>query len=520
MKFEWTALRERLDDLLNPVLLKELRQAVRGRFVITALVLSLFAEVITIAVMYVADEMAKFRLDSNPMGPQTFAVLFGVIVFACMLFVPFYAGMRMAAERADTNTDLMYITTIAPSTIVLGKMMAVFAFVSLLFGAAMPFLSFAYVLRGLDLVPCLAALGLALLVIMSEAAAALFVASLPVSRPFKGLLGFLLLGLFLTMSRAMLLPGRAAMSMLFTPGAWGNPYLNDARTVLVGTVIAILIADLIILVLTTSILTPASANRALPIRLLLTVLWGVTFYSAERAASSAHSVIPLQIWAWCQVGIASMALLSAVGERESWGPRVARAIPRGGVRRALAFLFFSGSGGGILWSAAMLGATVAVFLASATLANQTLSSAPVDVRESTVQLAAAATAILAYALTSVRIHRRFLAPKVPQKNTWAVMALMLIVFAVIAPLAATLHWVETNQFQRAFDVSIMFNPFAMIQSSEMASARALVLAFWLTMMIFMSAPWFLAQWRRFHRPEPPRAEPAVPLEGVPELARE
>src|SRR5262249_33881866 len=103
MSARFAALAERLDDAVNPVFLKEIRQAVRGRFIVSALVLSLVAEVITVGTMYVSDELSQFRLDSAPAGPQTFAVLYSVIFIACLLFVPFYCGIRMMSERSDAN---------------------------------------------------------------------------------------------------------------------------------------------------------------------------------------------------------------------------------------------------------------------------------------------------------------------------------------------------------------------------------------------------------------------------------
>ena len=39
-------------------------------------------------------------------------------------------------------------------------------------------------------------------------------------------------------------------------------------------------------------------------------------------------------------------LLISINERDSWGPRVARAIPRSQLLRPLAFLFYSGAAGG------------------------------------------------------------------------------------------------------------------------------------------------------------------------------
>jgi hypothetical protein len=505
-----TALWERLDDAINPVLLKELRQAVRGRFVISALVISLFAESVTVAGMYVIGRLSSFRLDSAPLGPQTFSSLFGVIFFACMLLVPLYCGLRMAAERADTSSDLMYITTIAPLTIVMGKVLSVGAFAALLFGGAAPFLAFAFVLRGLDLMPCLLALVIGFLVILTEAALALFIGALPITRAFKAVLGLMIVGsafLFSIGGMSMLMAGIrfGASGPSSSPPGFLGAFLSFALTI--GTIAVVLI------VLTTALLTPPAANRALPIRVMLTVLWGVTLYFGISAAVTTRLGAPLLWWAWTQIATAGLVLFSAVGERETWGKRIARTIPRSQFGRVVAFLFYSGAAGGILWVAMMLGATVGVVaIVGKWIAS--VSSRSFDLPRVLLDLESGSAAILAYGLTAVAIHRRFLARRILQKHTWTIMAVLLVIFAVIVPLAATLRYLETPKFQRTFEWAIAANPFASVEASWVAMIRLLGLAVWLIIVSALTRRWLVGQWERFKRDERPLSAvaPAAPIE--------
>ncbi len=142
-----------------------------------------------------------------------------------------------------------------------------------------------------------------------------------------------------------------------------------------------------------------------------------------------------------------------------------------------------------------------------------------------VRLATASAAFLAYTLSAVAIHRRFLARKVPQKNTWALTVLLLVIFAVIVPLVATVRYIETPKFQRAFMWATMANPFAEVETLLDASVRAIVIGLWLGAIAIVTFRWMAAQWSRFRRSE---AGPAAPVAGaqlavtptLPELASE
>jgi hypothetical protein len=503
-----TALWERLDDALNPVLLKELRQAVRGRFVVSALVLSLIAESITAVTMYISGQLGDFRVDSRPVGPQTFTMLFGVIFFTSMLVVPLYCGLRMAAERGDANTDLMYITTIAPRSIVLGKLLAVGAFVGLLFGSAAPFLAFSFVLRGLDVVQCLVAVSLAFLAILAEATLALFIGALPVTRSFKAVLGLLIVSSSLLVSVIGISLTSTIREGVVARGGVGAP--PGVLTILLSFAATIVIAAIVLTVLTTGLLTPPAANRALPIRVMLTVLWGVTLYIAVGSANSTRTMTPVVWWAWTQLAVSGLVLLSAVGEREWWGKRILRTIPRSFLSRATAFVFYSGGAGGVVWTTLMMIATiVATAVTGRWAAPVALTSGAVDVVMLSFDLVSASLAILAYGLTAVAVHRRLFAHLMLQKHTWTIAVLLLFLFAVIVPLAATLHYMDTPRSEQAFAWAIAANPFVPLSSEWVALTRLLGLGLWLTVVVAWNLRWGITQWARF-RPEEDAPAPAIP----------
>ena len=71
----------------------------------------------------------------------------------------------------------------------------------------------------------------------------------------------------------------------------------------------------------------------------------------------AEGDVLLLMWVGGTVPIIAIALLASASERDTWGPRVRSQIPRNPLGRVLAFLFYSGSGGGVLWCLLTLGMT-------------------------------------------------------------------------------------------------------------------------------------------------------------------
>ena len=479
---------ERFDFALNPIAVKELRQAVRGRFIVSVLVLSLLAQALALGGIMIGRQL---DLSDMVSGPRSFVMLFTVLVTACLLFVPIYSGARMAIERSDTNVDLIFITTIKPRTIIAGKMQAVLVIVALVFSASLPFLVFSYVLRGIDFISILVLLAAAYLVIATQAVIALFVGCLPVTKPFKGLLALVMLLVTLMVYGPML----AVMteSILRTGVAlttW------DFWSAALAITVSFLGFDAILIVLSTAMIAPPAANRALAIRTLFSVLWAITFGTALWAAIEANSLDILTAWAVAQCVFITLVMLSAIGEREEWGPRIARTIPERPLRRAVAFLFFSGAAGGILWTLLFFGLTLLAFyeaawvLPSATLRNH---------RDVLTSLAESVLCIVGYTMTALLIRRTLLANRVQPRMTWTLALLLLVLLAVVPPIVFFAMFAETDTFLTNFMYATIANPFPMLGSARTADVRLPFASAWAMLATLTNLGWGLAQWHRFRR---------------------
>ena len=464
---------DRLDDWANPIAVKELRQAVRGKFVAVALILSLIGQLLAVAFLSVTTTLRSSTMAAvQPAGPTAFMMLYAVLFTVCIFLIPAYSGFRMAAERAEANIDLLFITTIKPRTIVFGKLTAIVALVVLLFSASLPFLVFSYVLRGVDFISILVLMVIALVMVISQSVVALFIGSLPASKPFKILLAAMFfLATLMTYPPVLAFAGQVMRTGVGSFGMGGRFWAGFGAFVAWAVSVAA-----ILLVATIAMITPAVANRALPIRLMVAGMWALAFVGAAIVTVGTARTGLLNAWAIGFTVLISLVLLSAAGERESWAPRVARTIPHGGPRRALAFLFYSGSGGGILWSLLFYAATIVFYNLADGWAEKTYTVAVGN--NITRGLADAALCMLGYALTATFLRRKLLT-RIPARVTWAIALGLFLILSIVPSLIAFAMDAETNRFGDYIQLATMANPFPLsIRSAELRTWRTLMLIAW------------------------------------------
>src|SRR5581483_10151633 len=323
---------------------------------------------------------------------------------------------------------------------------------ALIFSASVPFLVFSYVLRGIDFISIAIVTLAGYFFIVSQSVLALFVGALPASRPFKLLLGIGLFAISITTSVAM-----SAFAAQFIRFGVTAPGARGMTGGLAAVVALALIADLLLAFLTTALISPPSANRALPIRLFLTIMWLVSLGIAIWAVIDNASVGALLVWAVGELAIISLVLFSAIGEREEWGPRIARTIPRDPLRRFGAFLLFSG-GGGTIWALLMMAATIATFGSIAYLGGPADS---LNVPRYLMWLLEGALCIAGYAGTALLLRRTILTRRVPARATWAIVLVLFVLLAILPPLAAFALEDDSQGFGIFIRIATIPNPFPM-----------------------------------------------------------
>ena len=169
----------------NPVVIKELRQAVRSH-ILTGMLLLLLVMLFLASVMSLAGQ-SVFMDRALEMGQGMFNTCLVALAIASLVFIPLYTGIRLALERHQA--DLMFYTPLSVATLVHGKLLSGMCLAGLFFSVCLPFMAFSSLLRGLDLVTIqfvlvilFGAIGVAIL-------GAIAVAALPFHVIFKTVFG-------------------------------------------------------------------------------------------------------------------------------------------------------------------------------------------------------------------------------------------------------------------------------------------------------------------------------------------
>jgi hypothetical protein len=138
----------RVGDWLNPILVKETRQALKSRyFLIVFILLLALCWVATIgAVALIGPAIYYSASGSTLLWIYTIFLAIWMVVF-----VPYAAFRSLASEREDNTYDLMSITTLKPRQIISGKLGSSVVQMIVYFSALTPCLAFTYLLRGVDL---------------------------------------------------------------------------------------------------------------------------------------------------------------------------------------------------------------------------------------------------------------------------------------------------------------------------------------------------------------------------------
>lgn len=137
----------RFSDWLNPILIKETRQATKS---IAFAMVFLFFLAISWFVLLATTIAAGESLETRAWGEDFFYWFYGVLSFATMVIVPFTAYRSLLTEREHNTYELLSISTLKPQQVVRGKLASAMLQVFLYYGAIGPFIAFASLLQGFN----------------------------------------------------------------------------------------------------------------------------------------------------------------------------------------------------------------------------------------------------------------------------------------------------------------------------------------------------------------------------------
>lgn len=340
-------------ERLNPILVKEARQALKSRqFVATFSLLLLAAWIWTM----IGVSMLTPGVYFAPSGPFMLIGYFLVLAIPLLVVVPFSAFWSLARERDDQTFELLSITTLSARQIVGGKLGSAMLQMLMYYSALAPCIAFTYLLRGIDVL----AIGLVLLgtwvVSVLLSLVGLAMAALSQSRHWQMLIAVvLLLGLAIAtiywiVFVVMMLDSSVTMA--------GWDFWIGVVALLTGA------ASFYVLLVRVAAaqISFASDNRSTAVRqamlgqLALYAFWCGYAFFRESDDDLLYVTLVFGALAWTIYGV----LMS--GETAKLSPRAKRRLPQSSLARSFFTWFNPGAETGYIFTVASFTALVAVVL--------------------------------------------------------------------------------------------------------------------------------------------------------------
>lgn len=499
----------------NPVLLYELRQMVRSRFVIVLMSVYLAALVLLTAGS-LPEEGGIFdwinttfpgmfwMIGSGQRSTLLAISIFLLYYFFTTLILVLLGSARTASERIAENP--MFYTTMPPRRIVWGKMLFGLLFGLFFLSLTLPFLSVAYLLRGLDIrvVFAGAVTHFSMVQIQYFVSVTCFSGATTKWRAILYAVPFFFIQLITTLYSLMVLPS-ASLSVLNMGGSrefWG---LLAGGTVLTATILFVLF--LLALVR----FAPETSNRMLPMRVGMTslavttmLLCGVCKYcefssSLSPILSGINSFVTmLGYFCWYML---PFLFLICICERDRLSLRIRRTVPRSLVGRVLAFPFYTGAAGALIWCLLI---TVGILLFGVVLGNGFYGS-PESRFVARYSAFSGVLLLWDYCALILLLYNLVFHRWISREWNWVPLFALLGFFLVMG-LATFLVWITLSIdlpfFERFSLWGLLPYPCWLDDYWQLKTQLtwALILAFAL---LALNGPWVVRRFREFRRPEEP-----------------
>jgi hypothetical protein len=310
-------------DWLNPILVKETRQALKSfQFQITFVLVLVACWIVTIAVVASIGPRIFYAAAGNTMLFWYYIVL----TFPLLVVVPLAAFRSLASEREDNTYDLLSITTLKSRQIISGKLGSAVAQMGVYLSAITPCLAFTYLLRGVDIPTIAVLIGFTFLWSLALSITGLLLATLTQQRFAQGLILVIFVAVLLLMFYwSILLSNQVAMYGRMVLGGTGAEFWIFTA----GAITVFVTFFALAFFAASGMITFLSENRSSPLRICMLVqqaafvgwvcyVWIINEYESAIAVLSAC----LAFAYWFVMG----SFLTS--ERPGMSQRVRRSLPQ------------------------------------------------------------------------------------------------------------------------------------------------------------------------------------------------
>lgn len=452
----------RASQWLNPILVKEARQALKSRqFAITFALLLICGWGWSIVGVAMAGPAAGYTST----GPGMFVGYYMILAFPLLVIVPFGAFRSLASEQEDRTYELLCITALRPRQIISGKLGSALLQMLVYLSAISPCLAFTYLLRGISLPTILVVIFWTSLVSLGLSVIGLLLATMSTQRHWQVVASVAMI------AGLMILFWIAAMIIVNMVVFDSDFPVNDPEFLVANGMLLTAYVTYFVLVFLAAAarITFASDNRSTKLRVVIAVQFMCL------AAWSAGVIAYWKSFDWevLLIGISFMLLHLFVtgalmtGESPELSLRVRRSLPRSFLGRVFLTWFNPGPGTGYLFTvsfalAGVCAAALGLLAAGVALVNTGRGSS----REENVLAFAALGACylivyLGLGLLLVRSLRRWITIK---PEIAAMVNVVLVVLGCVVPMviqASSPAWYGssysllhiTNPFWSAMHVS-------------------------------------------------------------------
>lgn len=342
---------DRASEWLNPILVKESRQALKSRqFIITFTFMLIVTWISTISwVAYYWP--AIFYL---PYGSELLSTYAIILAAPLIIVVPFSAFRSLAVEREDGTFELVSVTSLTARQIVTGKLGSAFAQIMVYCSAIAPCLVFTYLLRGVDLVRILFIIGWTVAISGGLCCLSLLAATFSRARYMQSLLS---VGLIFMLLGAGILWLFAIFGITYG-GDW-LPWGVYSFWAGMGYLLVLLICLSVTCVFAASAqISFASDNHATAVRLCLFFTQALATGGFVYVFCLLEGEIPFLLMTFLGCGFWAIVGSFLIGDSGFISERVRRQLPASLLGRALFSWFNPGSGSAYVFSCVTMTAGV------------------------------------------------------------------------------------------------------------------------------------------------------------------
>ncbi len=368
-----------------------------------------------------------------------------------------------------------------------------------------------YFMRGVELPSVLVLLYLGMWMVLICVQAGLLVAALPVNRLLRSLAGLALAVGISFLVGLMIYESVVAMDygfrrfMQYEMFDWAGG-LEVWQTLLITT--WVLFLGLAVLYgFTLSLVKPSSSNRTFPARVALLLAWlgtGVPALWCVLADPLVEHWILVLLWVlMLGLPIAGFVLLVSISERDRWGPRLRRSIPRSLPARLAVMPFFAGAVPGMLVSVGMIVLSLGA-LHWGIAGYQAVSKRPEHLSWLVEIVYAAVFYGWAYMLTALLLQRYVVGRLFPKAQTWVVLVLLLGLVMTVQLVLAGVMQLDVEHPSQATALWLG-NPFQ-VHEREFAEVAVLFAGVWAALVTLLATPWAVGCLRAFRPLESRAAE--------------